>query len=224
MKKIILTIFSILVLIVLILIGNLMYFNHVATQVTQGEPIARMDTIRQALLVIDVQEGTTGIAAMEEYYPQKSEALIQNINLLTDSVTHHQIPVIYIKNEITNFLLNILNDTYAPDNPGSKLDKRLNVVSDMVLNKDKSDAFSNPALDNILTHHKINKLVITGLDLGHCVDKTIRAAENRKYEICIISDAVLAKSDSLRTIQLEAFRQKGHQVLTSKEFIENINF
>jgi nicotinamidase/pyrazinamidase len=223
MKKIIISIVSILILFILILVINYLIFQHTAIQISQGKPITQKDTVKQALLVIDIQEGTTGNYSDNEHYIMKSEEIINTINLLADSSVKNNIPVIYIKNEITNFLINILNDTYAPGSPGSKLDARLNVVSDIILNKNKSDAFSNPALDSLLIKNEINKLFFTGLDLAHCVNSTISAAENRKYGICLISDAVLAKSDSLKRVKLDEFKQSGIEVIPSYEYFEIIH-
>lgn len=222
MKKIIIAILSVLLLIILILVINFFIFQNTAVQISQGSPISKKDTVKQALLVIDIQEGTTGSYSDEDYYKLKSEDLISTINQIADSSARHNIPVIYIKNEITNFLINILNDTYAPGSPGSKLDTRLNLVSDIILNKDKGDAFSNPALDSLLIKNEINKLVITGLDLAHCVNSTILAAKNRNYDISLISDAVLAKSDSLKEVWLDKFNQSGIEVVPSSNYFENI--
>ena len=221
MKKIIIAIISLPVLIILILVINFFIFQNTAVQVSQGKPISKKDTLKQALLVIDIQEGTTGSYSDEDYYKLKSEDLISTINQIADSSAGYNIPVIYIKNEIHNFLINILNDTYAPGSPGSKLDARLNVVSDIILNKDKGDAFSNPALDSLLIENEISKLVITGLDLGHCINSTILAAKNRNYNISLISDAVLAKSDSLKEVWLDKFTQSGVEVIPSSNFFEN---
>lgn len=223
MKKIILSIVSILVLFILVLVINYMIFQNTAVQISKGEPITQNDTVKQALLVIDIQEGTTGNYSDNDYYIMKSEELINTINFLADSSVKNNIPVIYIKNEITNFLINILNDTYAPGGPGSKLDARLNIVSDIIINKDKSDAFSNSALDSFLIKNEINKLVFTGLDLAHCVNSTIVAAENRKYNICLISDAVLAKSDSLKKVKLDEFKLRGIKVIPSNEYFEIVH-
>ncbi len=223
MKKIIISIVSILVLFILILVINYLIFQHTAVQISKGEPITQKDTVKQALLVIDIQEGTTGNYSDNDYYIMKSEELINTINFLADSSVRNNIPVIYIKNEITNFLINILNDTYAPGSPGSKLDARLNIVSDIIIIKDKSDAFSNSALDSFLIKNEINKLVFTGLDLAHCVNSTIVAAENRKYNICLISDAVLAKSDSLKKVKLDEFKLRGIKVIPSNEYFEIIH-
>ena len=223
MKKIIISIVSILVLFVLVLVINYMFFQNTAVQISKGKPITQKDTVKQALLVIDIQEGTTGNYSNNDYYIMKSQEIINTINLLADSAIKNNIPVIYIKNEITNFLINILNDTYAPGSPGSKLDARLNVVSDIILNKDKADAFSNSALDSFLIKNEINKLVFTGLDLAHCVNSTIVAAENRKYNICLISDAVLAKSDSLKKAKLDEFKLRGIKVIPSNEYFEIVH-
>jgi nicotinamidase/pyrazinamidase len=223
MKKIIISIVSILILFILVLVINYMIFQHTAVQISKGEPITQKDTVKQALLVIDIQEGTTGNYSDNDYYIMKSQELINTINLLADSSVKNNIPVIYIKNEITNFLINILNDTYAPGSPGSKLDARLNMVSDIIINKDKSDAFSNSALDSFLIKNEINKLVFTGLDLAHCVNSTIVAAENRKYNICLISDAVLAKSDSLKKAKLDEFKLRGIKVIPSNEYFEIVH-
>lgn len=223
MKKIIIVIISVPLLIILILAINFFIFQKTAVEISKGSPISKKDTVKQALLVIDIQEGTTGSYSDEDYYKSKAESIISKINQIADSSARYNIPVVYIKNEITNFLINILNDTYAPGNPGSKLDARLKVVSDIILNKDKGDAFSNPALDSLLIENEVSKLVITGLDLGHCVNSTILAAKNRNYSISLISDAVLAKSDSLKKVWLDKFNQSGVEVVASSDYFENIN-
>jgi len=223
MKKILISIISIFAAIILILVVNYILIQNNVNRISEGEPITRNSTINQALLVIDIQEGTTGESSVEDYYKMKSEELINRINLLADSAAKNNIPVIYIKNEIRDFLINILNDTYAPGSPGSRLDARLNLVSDLIINKDKSDAFSNAALDSVLINNEINSLVFTGLDLAHCVHSTIQAAENRNYDIYLISDAVLGKSDSLKEVTLDEFKQSGYEIISSDEYLEIIS-
>jgi nicotinamidase-related amidase len=223
MKKIIIVIISIPVLIILILAVNYIIFINTVNQVSGGEPIAQMDTIKQALMVIDIQEGTTGNYSDNKYYMKKSEEIINTVNILADYSYENQIPVIYVKTVIHNFLLNILNDIYAPESLGSKLDSRLNLVSDIIFEKDKADAFHNSVLDSFLTKNEINKLVFTGLDLEGCVNYTILAADNRNYDICLISDAVLAKSDSLKEVKLNEFKQRGYEIISSDEYFNIIH-
>ena len=183
-----------------------------------GKPIVQKDTKSQALLVIDVQESLTGSLSTDDYYIRQSEELIKNINEIADSSAKHNVPVIYIKSEISNSLINILNSSLAKGSPGATFDSRLKIVSDLIISKSKNDAFSNSLLDSILVRNDINKLIFTGLDLSQCVNSTILAAINRKYEICLISDAVLANSDSLHEVRLNEFKERGFEILSSKEY------
>jgi nicotinamidase-related amidase len=112
----------------------------------------------------------------------------------------------------------------AKGSPGAELDSRLRVVSAYIINKDKSDAFSNPLLDSILISGDINTLVFTGLDLARCVNSTILAAANRHYDICLISDALITKDpDSLKQDMLEKFKHRGYEVMSSNEYFQHLH-
>lgn len=223
MKNTVTVLLSLVILVILVLFINYVIFQQTVTRISEGQPITNRDAEKSALLVIDIQEGSTGELTIYDYDERETEEMIKTINQLADSSGKYNIPVIYIKNEITNFLINILNNTYAPGSPGSNLDKRLKVVSEYIINKDKSDAFTNPALDSLLIKNEINKLVFTGLDLSNCVKSTILAAENRNYDICLISNALLAKSDSVKTEELQKFRQAGMDVISSEEYLATIS-
>lgn len=223
MKKIIFSILAIPVSGILIIIVNYIIWENVASLISEGKPIVQKDTVKTALLVIDVQEGITGRLAEYDYYISKSGELISNINLITDSSVSNNIPVIYVKNEITNFLLNIINSSLAKGSTGAELDSRLKIVSDIIINKDKGDAFTNPLLDTILIKKDINKLVFVGLDLANCVKSTVLGAVNRNYKICLISDGLLAKSDSLKNITLDEFKKSGFEILSSDEYFKSLH-
>jgi nicotinamidase-related amidase len=224
MKKILLSIVSILVLCIVIIAVNFFIFQKNSKVISKGKPILKGNTIKQSLLVIDIQEGLTGKLATSDEYLVKSDELITNVNQIIDSLVRKDIPVIYVKNEISNFLINILNSSLAKGSPGAELDSRLNVVSNYVINKDRGDAFSNPLLDSILIKKEINKLVFVGLDLAYCVNRTIEAAHNRNYDICIISDAVLSKSDSLKNEMLNKFKQSGYEIISSRKYLDKISY
>ena len=224
MKRILLSILSILVLCIVIIVINFLIFQKNSKVISKGNPIIKSNTTKQALLVIDIQEGLTGKMATSDEYLSKSDELITNVNQIVDSLVRKDIPVIYVKNEISNFLINILNSSLAKGSPGAEFDSRLNVVSNYIINKDKGDAFSNSLLDSILIKKGINKLVFAGLDLAYCVNSTIAAAKNRNYDICILNDAVLSKSDSLKNEMLYKFKQSGYEILSSKEYLDKMNY
>ncbi len=223
MKRIIIVVISILVLCVLVIVVNYVIWDQSGSRISQGSPIIRKETTKRAVLVIDIQEGITGKSSTSDFFRMKSEELIGVVNRITDSSAGNNIPVIYVKNEIANPLINILNNSLAKGSPGAELDSRLHVTSNYIVNKDMSDAFSNPLLDSILISNEINKLVFVGLDLAECVNSTILAAENRNYDICLISDALIANPDSLKNIMLAIFKQKGFEILSSDGYFESLH-
>jgi len=222
MKKIFISIASLLVLSVVILAVNYVIWDQRSTTISEGKPIIQRGMKKQALLVIDIQEGITGTPSTSEFYVLKSEELISVVNRIIDSSAGNDIPVIYVKNEISNPLINILNSSLASGSPGAELDSRLKVLSHYIVNKDKSDAFSNPLLDSILVNNEINRLVFVGLDLGECVKSTIEAADNREYDICLISDALVADPDSLKDVLLDTFKQRGYEIMSSNEYVQRL--
>jgi nicotinamidase/pyrazinamidase len=224
MKKTILVTVSILALCILILVVNYFVVEKNASQISEGKPIIQQESKKPAVLVIDIQEGITGPSSTSDVFVGQSEELIRVVNRIIDSSARSNIPVIYVKNEITNPLINILNSSMAKGSPGAELDSRLRIVSDYIIDKDKSDAFSNSLLDSILMRNEINKLVFTGLDLARCVNSTIQAAANRNYDICLISDAVISEDpDSLKQDMLEKFKQRGFEILSSREYYQSLH-
>ncbi|HEX9253782.1 MAG TPA: cysteine hydrolase [Ignavibacteriaceae bacterium] len=217
------SILTIIVLSILTIIINFILVENSSSEISKGKPIVQTDRIKEALLVIDIQEGITGKASSDDFFTSHSEMLIKTVNQIIDTSARYNIPIVYVKNEISNPLINILNNSLAKGSPGAELDSRLKILSNYVINKDKADAFSNPLLDSILITNGINKLVFTGLDLAQCVNSTILAAVNRNYKICLISDAVITKPDSLKNGILEKFRQSGLEIISSEEYIKRIN-
>jgi nicotinamidase/pyrazinamidase len=224
MKKIMISILTIIALSILTIIINFILVENSSSEISKSKPIVQTDSIKEALLVIDIQEGITGKASSDDFFTSHSEMLIKTVNQIIDTSARYNIPIVYVKNEISNPLINILNNSLAKGSPGAELDSRLKILSNYVINKDKADAFSNPLLDSILITNGINKLVFTGLDLAQCVNSTILAAVNRNYKICLISDAVITKPDSLKNGILEKFRQSGFEIISSEEYIKRINY
>jgi nicotinamidase/pyrazinamidase len=220
MKKIILFVIIGLFVIIAVPIVYLVIFESKSERVSQGTPIANYGTDKPALLVIDIQEVETGSLSDEECYTSVSDSVIGRTNRLITAMNKTGAPVIYVKSEITDWLINMLNDSYAKGSPGVALDKRLTVVSDYVIPKDCQDAFNNPRLDSILIEKKISHLIVTGLDAAFCVNSTVKAAKNRGYHISVITDAVISKTDSMKTANLNEFAGMGAALMTTQEFLE----
>jgi nicotinamidase-related amidase len=113
---------------------------------------------------------------------------------------------------VVNPLLNLLNSTLARRSGGSALDKRLTIDSGIVVTKRKNDAFNKTELDRVLRKNSVGRLVLVGLDAGHCVLSTVQAAQNRDYRVSVIREAVIARTDAEKTEALNRFRSMGVEV------------
>ena len=221
MKKIILRTLGALVLIVVFLFVYLIVFEKRGKQVSEGQPIEKYPMQRSALMVIAIQESTTGAVSQYENLAKVSDGLIRTINSVIDQAVRDNMPVIYIRSEITDPIINLINNSMEKGSVGAALDKRLKILSGPVFGKEKEDAFSNPELDRFLMQERINRLVIVGLDAAYCVNSTIKAAQNRGYEVTVMTDAVISSEEELRNQMFKEFADRQVKFMRSDEFIRN---
>jgi nicotinamidase/pyrazinamidase len=211
-KRIIFGIIGVIILFILVVIVNLIIVGKYGSIITKGLPIENNGEHHYALLVIDIQEATTGDVSMYPFFKKNSEALIKSINQIADSFRIQNIPVVYVRSEITNPLVNLINSSYAKGHPGAKFDKRLKTASGIEVVKKSKDSFRNTTLDSILISNKVNELYIVGLDAAECVNATVEAAQNRNYRVNIIEEAILSKSKEKKDSMIVNFRNRGVRI------------
>jgi nicotinamidase-related amidase len=190
-----------------ILIANYVVFGITASKVSEGVPIENRDPERVALLVIDIQEGTTGSMSITEGYIRQSESLIENVNSLVADALDLGWSIFWVRSEVTNPLINILNSTMARGSVGAELDGRLDTSTGQVVVKKKNDSFANTPLDALLEENGIGQLVVAGLDAEHCVLTAIQAASNRNYELIVFEETVIAEDEVAMAEMLEAYKK-----------------
>jgi len=212
-KNIIFGIIGTIILFVVIVIVNLLIAGKNESIISKGQPIKNYSEHNYALLVIDIQEATTGDVSMYPFFKKNSDDLIKNINQIAESFKIQNIPVVYIRSEITNPLINLINSSYAKGHIGAKYDKRLKTVSDLEVIKKYKDSFRNTNLDSILTSNKVNELYIVGLDAAECINATVEAAQNRNYNVNLIEEAILSKSKEMKDSMMVNFKDRGVKVI-----------
>lgn len=218
-KKIIFGIIGTIVLVVVILFVNLIIVGKYGSIITKGQPIGNYGANKCALLVIDIQEATTGDVSMYPFFKNNSEDLINNINRITESFKIQNFPVIYVRSEITNPLVNLLNNSYAKGQPGARNDSRMKIVSHLEVVKKGKDSFRHTDLDSLLISNKVNELYIVGLDAAECVNATIEAAQNRHYIVNLIDEAVLSKTKERKDSMMVIFKVRGVRIIQ----MDNLN-
>ncbi len=199
-----------------ILIANYVIFGITASKVTEGVPIENRDPERVAFLVIDIQEGTTGSTSITEGYIRQSESLIANVNSLVADALENGWSIVWVRSEVTNPLINILNSTMAKGSTGAELDGRLDTSTGEIVVKKKNDSFANTPLDAILEEQGVGRLVIAGLDAEHCVLTAIQAAANRGYRLTVFEETVIAEDELTMAEMLETYKELGVELHSMK--------
>ena len=212
-KKIIFGILGIIILFVLIVFINLIISGQYESIVTKGQPIDNYSEHKSALLIIDIQEATTGHLSMYPFFKMNSDELIKNINRIAYSFNNQNILVIHIRSEISNPLINLLNSSYAKGSPGAQFDKRIKTTFGFEVIKRAKDSFKNTNLDSILTSNKVSELYIVGLDAAECINATVEASQNRNYTVNLIEEAILSKSTEMKDSMIVVFKDRGVNVL-----------
>jgi nicotinamidase-related amidase len=203
-----------LAILALFFVAYLAYLYDDAVSVSKGFPIGTYENPTTALLVIDIQEGTTGEYSEDKSYKEQSSTLINNVNEVITTMHESGFPVVYIRQQTENWFLNWADGyVLAEGYPGVAIDSRVKIISMNHFPKRIMDAFSNPLLDEFLKELQVERLVITGLDIGACAKKTSLAALNRGYEVVIVNEAVISTSEKKKQEQLEELRSAGANVL-----------
>jgi nicotinamidase/pyrazinamidase len=213
LKKIVFGIIGTIILFVIIVFVNLIIFEKNGSVVSTGRPIDNFAEHHSALLIIDIQEATTGDVSKYPFFQKNSDDLIKTINQIAESFKGQNIQVIYVRSEIKNPMVNLLNSSYAKGSPGAKNDKRLKIVTELEVVKKGKDSFRHTDLDSILSGNKINELYIVGLDAAECINATVEAAQNRNYRVNLIDEAILSKSNEMKDSMMVIFKDKGVNVI-----------
>lgn len=135
------------------------------------------DPQKQALLVIDVQQGL--FRKSSPIY--KADDLLHNIRTLVEGAHRAGAPVIYVQHSDQKGLVKGSQDW--------QLHPQLQPAdSDIILHKQHGNAFEETNLAEQLKALDIGSLVITGLVTHGCVRATCLGAKELGYRVMLVSD------------------------------------
>jgi nicotinamidase-related amidase len=80
---------------------------------------------------------------------------------------------------------------------------------EVVFDKPGKGAFYNTALQQILTDHRIQSLIVAGVTTEVCVHATTREANDRGYECLVVSDATASYFPEFHRVALEMITAQG---------------
>ncbi len=178
--------------------------------------------LKQALLVIDIQNDFTGDRARKPIDRIQADEIIGNINKIIERAHLLDLTVIYIGNEYS-FIdpLNIFRNFAAiKGTEGAKLDPNLKIIDRNYFSKQTRNAFSNPALNTFLKQNGIGKLLITGVYAEACILRTIEGGLQNGFQVEIIADCVGTVSIEKRQACLHKYKKMGVKIVETDMLIK----
>ncbi|QFT87090.1 Peroxyureidoacrylate/ureidoacrylate amidohydrolase RutB [Bacillus sp. THAF10] len=123
---------------------------------------------------------------------EKTEAILPNIVALKKQMRRQNLPIIYINDHYSLWQADYLKIIEKCRNSLSE-----NIITelspdntDYFLIKPKHSAFYGTALNTLLAHLKIKKLILTGIAGNICVLFTANDAYMREYQLIVPKDAI----------------------------------
>ena len=160
---------------------------------------------QSALVVIDLQNDIT------KHYKE----IIEKVNATIDWAQSAGMHIVYIRhNNITAG-----TRTFKPDTKGAELVPELNVVSDNIFVKTKSNTLRSEAFCDFIKTNNINEFYVVGADATACVKSTCYNMKKAGYTVHVISDCVTSYDLKKMKEMLAYYASKGCEVKTLDEAI-----
>jgi len=154
----------------------------------------------KALLVLDMQKG---ILECKDFSVEKEFIA----NVLKQFKAENE-PIIFLKHRDDN-----PESTLYYESTGSELVEEYTRFADYIAEKTTPSAFKDTSVEDILTKHKVDHVVIVGFNTEFCCLFTSIAAFEKGYKVTLIEDATGTANDE------EVYEMPG---LDIKDFVGSI--
>lgn len=159
----------------------------------------------KALVVIDIQNDIT------KHYKD----IIGNINAAVAWARANGMHIVYIKhNNISEG-----TRTFKPDTKGAELAPELDVASDNIFVKTKSNALTSEPFTQFIRDNGITEFYITGADATACVKSTCFNMTKAGYTVHVFSDCVTSYDLKKLPEMLAYYAGKGCEVISLSESV-----
>ena len=156
-----------------------------------------------ALVVIDLQNDIT----------KNYREIIENVNVAIDWAAKKELWVVYIQHNN----LSAGTRTFKPGTHGTELVPELNVVSDHIFTKVKSNALTSEAFAAFIQEHSITDFYVVGADAAACIKSTCYNMTKSGYTVHVLSDCITSYDKKKLPEMLAYYENKGCSVLTLNE-------
>jgi nicotinamidase-related amidase len=168
------------------------------------------------LLVIDMQKGLLDTNSSQHVENAMLDKLIINVNENIKKAKEKGIPVVYIKNEWSNPLINLITKNVCKKGTEqAELDKRINVESNLIYVKDVPNTFSNKLFCEYIINKKIGTIYIQGIMAQACVYATGKAGIKNNLKIVMLEDAIGSTSSKTKEKMIKKY-SSNHMVIQNQ--------
>ena len=151
-----------------------------------------------ALVVIDLQNDIT----------KNYREIVERVNRAIAWAVETEMYIVYIKHNN----LSAGTRTFKPNTHGAELVPELDVVSDFVFVKSKSNALTSEDFLRFIEDHGITEFFLTGADATACVKSTCFNMTKSGYKVHVLSDCVTSYDKKKLPEMLAYYESKGSSV------------
>jgi len=153
-----------------------------------------------ALVVIDLQNDIT----------KNYREIIAKVNKAIDWAAQKELWIVYIQHNN----LSAGTRTFKPGTRGAELVPELNVVSDHIFTKVKSNALTSEAFTAFIREHEISEFYVVGADAAACIKSTCYNMAKSGYTVHVLSDCITSYDKKKLPELLAYYASKGCSVVT----------
>src|SRR5258708_7510223 len=169
-------------------------------------------TRRAAIMAMDLQRDFLDPGGRLPISRQQIDGVIMTMNSAINWAVRTGVPVVYVQNAFGLLDLANLTRNFAAlqGAAGAALDPRIVDLSKAPhVIKKIPDAFSNPALTQILRERRIEQLIVGGVYAEACVYQSCRSALKRGFSGSLLVDGIGAANDQARFDAIRALVAQG---------------
>ena len=153
-----------------------------------------------ALVVIDLQNDIT----------KNYKEIIAKVNKAIDWAEQKELWIVYIQHNN----LSAGTRTFKPGTRGAELVPELNVVSDYIFTKVKSNALTSEAFADFIQESGISEFYVVGADAAACIKSTCYNMAKSGYAVHVLSDCITSYDKKKLPELLAYYASKGCSVVT----------
>lgn len=159
-----------------------------------------------ALVVIDLQNDIT----------KNYKEIIAKVNEAIDWAEQKELWIVYIQHNN----LSAGTRTFKLGTRGAELVPELNVVSDHIFTKVKSNTLTSEAFTAFIQEHGISEFYVVGADAAACIKSTCYNMAKSGYTVHVLSDCITSYDKKKLPELLAYYESKGCKVLSLQEAVQ----